>query len=268
MTDTQWADVSQFNPLANDQYKLRGIAIRSNDGTYRDTHFANNVAWAKHACDTGKLDFFIVYLVYEINWRETLATFKSMVGKPHPKMAVMIDMESWGGRIASDQSPEANELRNEIAVWLGGYMSVAAKALRKHYKRVVGYANANDFAKLWAKRSSDMLVVLANYTSNPAFPNKLAHQYSDKVACAPFGACDMNSADGMTSMQVVQALGLDATPVPVPPKPPVVTPSAEPFYGAGYEKAIVSPNRQHALIIFDDGRISHYKNGQWVKNLG
>ena len=217
MTDTQWADVSEFNPLVNDHYRLRALAIRSNDGTYKDKHFASNIAWAVHACDTGKLDFFIVYLVFEPNWQQTFETFKTVVGKPHGKMAVMIDMESWSGRLSGDQSAAANSLRAAIAGWLGGYMSVWARLAKKHWKRVGGYGNAGDLSNLWRGRPSDMWIVLANYSFNQVFPNKLAHQYSDRAPCIPFGTCDMNSADGMTSGQVVKALGLDPTPTPAPP---------------------------------------------------
>lgn len=265
MTDTQWADVSSWNPDVNDQYKLPALAIRSNDGTYRDSHFAYNLAWCKHACDTGKMDFFIVYFVFEPNWQTDFATFKAMVGTPHPKMAVMIDMESWNGRILGDQSVAANELRKAVYDWLGTYMSLTARMQGKHKKRVVGYGNAHDLTTLWPHADSDMKIVLANYSFNQAWPNKLAHQYGNAILCPPFGNCDMNSADGMTVAQVVAALGLDPTPEPKPPAP---LPAPQPFYGSGYEKAIVSPNRAHALILFDDGRLSLYNNGKWVKNLG
>jgi hypothetical protein len=190
-----------------------------------------------------------------------------MVGTPHPKMAVMIDMESWGGRIMGNQSVAANDLRKAIAGWLAGYMTLGARLLNKHWKRVGGYANQSDYANLWPGRAKDMWCVLANYGANPNFPNELAHQYSNRAPCPPFGAVDMNSADGKTPADVVKALGLDPTPVPKPPAPAPAVKPAQPFYGSGYQKAVVSPNREHALILFDDGRLSLYMNGKWVKNL-
>lgn len=251
MTDTQWADVSEYNPLANDNYRLPFIAIRSNDGTYQDKHFAQNVAWAKHACDTGKLAGFIVYLVYEPNWQDTFNTFKAMVGTPHPKMAVMIDMESWGGRIKGDQSDSANALRSAVAGWLGGYMSLWARLLGKHRKRVGGYGNAHDLTTLWANRPSDMWIVLANYSFNQAFPNKLAHQYTDRAPCIPFGLCDMNSADGMNPADVSKALGLDATP-----------------NGSNADKGHWSDDTGTFSITADTtGRMDLWHLGTWVRTI-
>jgi hypothetical protein len=50
------------------------------------------------------LAFFIVHFVYRPNWQQTVDTFTSQVVTPHPKMAVMIDVESWGGQIRGNQS--------------------------------------------------------------------------------------------------------------------------------------------------------------------
>lgn len=217
MTDTLWSDVSEFNPLVNSQYNLRALAIRSNDGTYKDDHFANNLAWCKHACDTGRMDFFIVYLVYEPNWRQTFETFKKMVGKPHPKMAVMIDMESWSGKIRGDQSPEANALRDEVARWL---MLEGKRRRKRAYKAVLGYGNMGDLTALWPKRGKNMWLVVADYTEKPVFPGMLAHQFANDHIQPPFGKSDINSADGMAPLEVAAALGLAKLPAGhKPPKP-------------------------------------------------
>lgn len=220
MTDTLWADVSEFQADVNDSYPYRFISIRSNDGTYQDHHFAYNLARAKHACDTGKLTGFIVYFVFESNWQETLATFKQMVGTPHPKMAVMIDVESWGGRYTVDLSAAINACREGVIGWLGG-----------NRKRVIGYADAGDFARIWPSRG-DCQVVLANYSSNPAFPGKLAHQFADNYNTPPFGPCDINSADGYSPDQLAAALGLTASapqPAPAAPKPVAPAPSGRTY---------------------------------------
>jgi hypothetical protein len=230
MTDTLYADVSEFQVEVNNTYPYRFFAFRSNDGTYRDHHFANNLAWAKHACDTGKLTGFIVYFVYETNWRQTLATFQAMVGKPHPKMAVMIDVESWGGKIRGDQSSELNALDSALRGWLRKYTTARDWAAgRWPYKRILGYANAYDFASLWPKRRSTLRTVLANYTSNPPFPGKVAHQFSDHFHVPPFGYCDINSADGYTPAALARKLGLPtSSPAPAPAPKPAPAPAPKP----------------------------------------
>lgn len=219
MGDTLYNDVSEFNPAVNSQYTRRFLAFRSNDGTYRDDHFHANLGFAKHACDSGKWDGFIVYFVFEENWRDTVQTFIDQVGKPHPRMAVMVDVENWQDKITGDHSAEINECRKFLIRWLRKNFGLTR---RRTAKRVVGYANASDFASLWPKRGNTS-VVLANYDDNPSFPNKIAHQFADDYDSPPFGKCDINSADGLTPSQFAVALGLAGAPVnkkPKAPKPP------------------------------------------------
>lgn len=208
MTDTQFADVSEWNPSVDFKlYPYDFISIRSNDGTYQDKHFAYNLALTKHAADTRQLVGFMVYFVWEPNWQDTLATFKAMVGTPHPEMAVMIDVESWKGKITGDHSVQINATREVLISWLGG-----------NRKRVIGYGNAHDLNTLWVTRG-DTNIVLANYSDNPAFPRKIAHQYSDKFNVPPFGLCDINSADGVSPVSFAGILGLTVAPKPPAPKP-------------------------------------------------
>jgi LysM repeat protein len=218
MTDTQFADVSEFQVDVNDQYPYQFISFRSNDGTYRDHHFAYNLAWAKHATDIGKLGGFMVYFVWEPNWQQTVETFKSMVGTPHPKMAVMIDVEAWG-RLSGNQSAGINAARENIIAWLGG-----------NRKKVIGYANAGDFNSLWPSRG-DTKVILANYSGNPSFPGKIAHQYSSTFNVPPFGKCDINSADGLNLAQFLAVLGIGGSAPKPPVKPPVKPPAPKPSTG-------------------------------------
>lgn len=245
MTDTQWVDISKYNPLVDDVYPYRWIAIRSNDGTLDDTHFQQNLAWCKHAISTGKLDGFIVYVVYETNVAQTLANLIQNVGTPHPKMAVMIDVESWGGRITGNQTAGIEQLRKGIAAWLGG-----------NAKRVIVYGNVGDLKSLYPGKPAGVRVVVADYSSNPSYPDKLAHQYADNFPVAPFGPCDINSADGLTSSQVADALGLASTPA--------VTPAAQPSTGDDvldlayflvYAKPIGRWNAsQHPYLVKDVGK--------------
>lgn len=227
MTDTQWADISKYNPLASDVYPYRWIAIRSNDGTLDDEHFQQNLAWAKHACDLGKLDGFIVYVVYETNVSQTVANLIQNVGAPHLKMAVEIDVESWGGRISGNQTVGIEQMRRSIVAWLGN-----------NAKRCIVYGNVNDLKTLYPGKPSGVRVVVADYSSNPSYPDKLAHQYADNFNVAPFGPCDINSADGYTSAQVAAALGVPfgpLTPAPEPtPQPPVYPASGDDLLDLAY----------------------------------
>lgn len=250
MTDTQWADVSNFNPLVSDVYPYRWIAIRSNDGTLDDTHFQLNLAWAKHACDVGKLDGFIVYVVFETNVSQTVANLIQNVGPPHPKMAVMIDVESWPvngvPRIRGNQTTLIEQTRKAIVAWLGN-----------NAKRVIVYGNTGDLKTLYPGKPAGVRVVVAAYGSNPSYPDKLAHQYADNFNVPPFGACDINSADGLTSAQVSAALGL---PTGTPVQPNTVDPSTgddvlDLAYFLVYGKQIGRWNAQaHPYLVRDVGK--------------
>jgi hypothetical protein len=215
MTDTLYADVSSYQPDASKKYPHQFIAFRSNDGTYQDAHLAANLAWARAAVKSGKLLGYIVYFVYETNWQQTLATFQQMVGTEHNRrQAVMIDVESWGGKILGDHSPDINKLREAVIAWLFslrprwqrlGLWRAWFKSLDR--KRVIGYGNAGDLNTIWRHRG-DASIVLADYTGNPSFPAEIAHQFSNNTNCPPFGACDMNSADGRTPRQFARQLGM------------------------------------------------------------
>ena len=135
--DTIYADVSEWQVPVDDSYPHRVLCIRSNDGNHRDRNWNVNYPWCKRRCDTGELEFFIVYFVWRRNWRQTVDTLKDMVGNPHPRMAVMIDVESWGRQIAGDQSDGINRAYSAVAEWLG------------EPRRVVGYGNVGDLNRLW-----------------------------------------------------------------------------------------------------------------------
>lgn len=194
--DTLWADVSEYQSVVTDAYPHPVLAIRACDGTYKDKNFADNYAWACAALDAGRLACLIVYVVYRPNWSGGLATIKAMVGTPHPRMAVMIDVESWGGQIKGNQSVGINTLAGELGSWLGDPA------------RVIGYGNAGDLDALWPTKPPGMRLVVAAYGTKPNYPGLLAHQYADDVAVDPFGPCDANSADGLTPAQLCAALGL------------------------------------------------------------
>lgn len=64
MTDTQRADISEFQVPVNDSYPYNFICIRSNDGNHIDSHIQGNLSWCKSRRASGKLWGFIVYYFY------------------------------------------------------------------------------------------------------------------------------------------------------------------------------------------------------------
>lgn len=242
MTDTLWADVSEFQPVANNTYPFRWLSFRSNDGTYRDRHFAANYEWAQNAVAAGRLDAFIVYFVYRPDGGNCASTLMSMVGTPNPRMAVMIDVESWKGSISGDHSADIDLQRSRIAKWLGSD------------KRVIGYGNVGDLRNIWP-HDDDTQLVIAAYGTNPNYPGKLAHQYADNAHVAPFGTCDINSADGYSSAALAAALGLTVTlasaqaPVTKPaPRPPLVGHNASSWTTAQIQSALNKVAGDHLVV--------------------
>lgn len=202
--DTVFADVSEWQCPIGDGYPYRAVTIRSNDGTYRDKNWAKNYLWCRQAADAGRLACFLVYFVWRPNWEQSLDTFKNLVGNPHPRMAAMIDLESWGGQIQGDQSEALNQTYQALGQFMGDP------------RRVVGYGNVFDLNALWPHKPDNLRLVVASYGRNPQYPGKIAHQYTDgkgyghglPEGAPPFGNCDMNSADGLNPDQLAQTLGL------------------------------------------------------------
>lgn len=224
-TDTLWADVSEFQNPVNDSYTDAGyrvISIRSDDGSYRDHKFAQNYQWCLRAANDGRLDMFIVYYYWRPNGTGP-GTFIDMVnsqGGPHPKMVIMIDVES-GGNGYADCSNELNGEYTQLGRWIGSR------------QRVIAYGNTGDLNAIWVNKPQGLRLVIAGYGANPGYPGKFAHQYTDGVVPAgglpmgapPFGNCDMNCADGLSSQAVASICGVGGpvlTPPPTPPPAPVV----------------------------------------------
>ena len=239
MTDTIYADVSEWQRPVDNSYPYRVICIRSNDGTHCDEKWSTNYQWCKNRCDEGALDFFIVYFVWRQNWQETINTLRAQVGTPHPKMAIEIDIESWGGQITGNQSDGLNATYRQLGAWLG------------NQQRVGAYGNSGDLNGLWPTKPPGMWVRLAAYGSNPAYPGKISHQYTDGSGYAgglpegakPFGVCDMNSADGLSPTAVAARCGIS---IGVAPEVPAAQPTLVPAAGGFTER-----DRQMLTAIYD-----------------
>lgn len=181
---TYWADVSQYQRVVDDSYPHRVFSFRSNSGNKLDANAAANLAWSLKALDDGRLDIVIVYYFFRPGqancdlWKDVV----TVNGRIHPRIVCMVDVEGDKGSVRGNNSAEINDEVQRVQGWLGG-------------NRVIGYLNPNADPGLWPTRPNIPLVV-PHYNNTPgqsyAFPNRFAHQYSDRVSCAPFGPCDAN----------------------------------------------------------------------------
>lgn len=209
MPNVLFADVSYFQPKVDDSYPYDALSIRVSDGTFVDPAFADNYAWMRSALDSGKLTVGIVYTyvrpqTWATNARTVIDTINANGGL-HPRVALMLDVES-GGNLGGDQSAAINSLFNELAMFAGTPA------------RVVGYGNIYDLKSMWPRKPAGMRLGIASYGSDPDYPGKLWHQYTDGTGygaasglpdgCPPFGNCDFNSADGLTAEQFAAACGI------------------------------------------------------------
>lgn len=207
-TDTMWSDVSEFQTGVTDAYPYRFFALRSHDGNHDDLQFLHNVTWANKAVASGKLWGYIVYYFYRPGV-DGAARLKSRIGpKPNPKMVVMIDVEGAGGQVTGNQSTQLGREFGTLASYLGSA------------KKVIGYGNTSDLNSLWPHKPTGVRLVVASYGSNPSYPGKFAHQFTDAAHTAPFGPSDLNSADGMTAHDLQVMFGFTTAAAPTPPVPP------------------------------------------------
>lgn len=226
VTDTLFADVSEFQKVVDDSYPYKVLSIRVCDGTYQDHNFAQNYAWMRAALDSGQLTFGILYTyVRPSEWASNGQTMMAMIdanGGLHPRVALMEDVES-GGNPTGDQSGPINNLHDLLAQYAGDPA------------RVIGYGNVSDLNGLWPNKPAAIRLIIAGYGSNPDYPGKVAHQYTDGTGfgdglpegASPFGNCDMNSADGLDPDAFAAACGIgQETPVtpPTSPDAPAVVP--------------------------------------------
>lgn len=204
--DTFFADVSYFQAPVDDSYPHPILSFRSNDGDFRDPHFAHNYRWAVRQADAGRLVCFVVYFYWRRDWSTCVETLRDMVeaeGGPHPRMIAMIDAES-GGNPHGDQSAGLNAAHTDLAGWLGDP------------RRVIGYANRGDYEAMWKSPPAGLRIVGAGYGRNPMLPGQIAHQYTDgqgfgdglPEGCPPFGVCDMNTTP-MSPKDFAAACGID-----------------------------------------------------------
>lgn len=184
-------DVSEFQTAVTNAYPHRWLTFRACDGSYLDKRAGRNLAWCVRARAAGKLDGFTVYVVYEPGRNDAILGILHQLDVP-TDCVIMIDVESWGGKITGNRSPEINDLADRLAQRQGSK------------SRVWGYANRGDFANIWPHRPAWLGLVVASYGgSKPDSPGPgplVGWQYTDGQytvpglpnASKPFGACDHN----------------------------------------------------------------------------
>jgi hypothetical protein len=210
VTDTLFADVSEFQRVVDNSYPYSVLSIRACDGTYRDGNFAANYAWMRQALSSGRLTSGIVYTYCRPNWQDNVATVQSMIdgnGGLHPRVALMLDVES-GGNPSGDGSSWINQIFWGLAAYAGSRT------------RIIGYGNVSDLDQMWQTKPYGIRIIVAAYGSNPDYPGKVAHQYTNgggfggplPQGAPPFGNCDMNSADGLDPSMFAVACGIPTPP--------------------------------------------------------
>ena len=232
--DTLFPDVSDHNEILVDavatQWRRwsRWVAIRANDGHHLDLHFAANVAWISRAINLFKLVGYVVYTVYPASaenlspmqawqlYKEQLT--KIPIGNDRRRRQVrMIDIEKWG-HYSGDHSADILALWNLIwrdanssrPTWQRVTPGINAFCVWLDKRRTCVYGNAGDLDELFprAKRPKGLVIFLANYTSNPPYPGKVVHQFSDHYSIPGLGNVDINTADGYSPTALGRALGI------------------------------------------------------------
>ena len=212
MTDTLWSDISEFQTDVNNANPYHFLALRSHDGGHNDLHFMANVTWANNSVKSGRLWGYIVYYFYRPGF-DGAASFINRIGPhPNPRMVAMIDVEGAQGQVTGNQSGQINREFHALAAYLGSP------------KRVIGYGNVGDLNALWPQKPPGARLIVANYSANPPYPGKFAHQFSDNHVTAPFGPSDINSADGMDQRALEMMFGFTTSPAPTPPPPAAAFP--------------------------------------------
>lgn len=185
-------DISEFNPPVDQSYPHRWLILRCCDGGYVDKHLTHNLAWAVAGKANGRLDGYSVYVVFEPGENDTILSNLNQASVP-TDCVVMVDVESWGGKIRGDHSAEINQLVAALTQRQGGVRD-----------RVWCYGNKGDLASIYPTRPDWLGVVVASYgvpTVSLDGPGRLVgHQYTDGTytvpglpnSSPPFGRCDHN----------------------------------------------------------------------------
>jgi hypothetical protein len=214
----EYADTSQWQTPIREGYPHPFFMFRANNGNDVDRNASDNLGATVAMVNdhTKPLRGFGVYTF----WRpgeDNFGALKRAIGdKPHPRMVVMIDVESaegsTKGTVRGDQSAGVNAYLDQVRAWIGDP------------KRVhLGYINQNINAGLWKSQPQNIWYVIPDYSAPKgkprvtAGPRTLVHQYTQTGRCAPWGDApiDLNYYPG-TATEFLVALGLDSEPIREP----------------------------------------------------
>lgn len=240
-------DVSEFQVPVTNAYPHGWLIFRACDGTYQDRVASKNLAWAKTAAASGRIAGYTAYCVFRPG-ADTFGTITDVIGQPDQHVTVMIDVESWGGAIRGNYSPQITKLADQLATWLGDR------------RRVIAYGNQNDLATIYPNRPDWIRLVVASYGSiKPAVRNMIGWQYSDGQkrypvpvgmprSTKPFGPCDHNIFPGLTPLELAATLG-------VGDDMPLTDVEIQKIADAVWSKALINP---------DDPKKIAYTAGTWL----
>lgn len=185
-------DVSKWQNAVDDTFNRSFLVFRAlaEQGGI-DSKASPNLAWCVGARRTGKLTNFGVYVIPEFVAPAILVNGLDAIGVPRD-CVVMIDWESWSGKLSGDHSVRLNNLADRLRARQGGRPDL-----------VWGYSNRGDLNG-WRTRPAWLGMIIAGYNSNDprddGIPNVIGWQYTNGIenhttypsSTPPFGRCDHN----------------------------------------------------------------------------
>lgn len=205
-------DVSKWQPAVDDSFNRSFLMFRAlaEQGGI-DAKAPTNLAWCvRQRGPAGKIRAavaavksvlgmrvpvrlinFGVYVIPEFVAPAMLVLGLDALGVPRD-CVVMIDWESWSGKLSGDHSVRLNNLADRLRARQGGRPDL-----------VWGYSNRGDLNG-WRTRPAWLGMIIAGYNSNDprddGIPNVIGWQYADAVenhtsypsSTPPFGRCDHN----------------------------------------------------------------------------
>lgn len=183
-------DVSYYQVPVNNLYMREWLIFRCCDAGFHDPNCDANKAWASAAVASGRIRGWTAYGVFRPGQNAAMLEHAAMLPAGGH---VMVDVESWGGKISGDHSAEINSLVASLRKLFPGQLLPGVD-------RVWAYGNRADLASIYPNRGNTQVVVASYGGSKPAVPNLIGWQYTDGTymvpglpsVSAPFGACDHN----------------------------------------------------------------------------
>lgn len=257
MTGTFWPDISYYQEKVNDSFAGNFLMSRIADGTWIDPNWQWNQGWCKNR--ENLIGWGGYYVFENLPVAQQFQVIQNQVGALDPRMVVMIDIESWSGRISGNHSTPLNQLASLLADWLGDW------------RRVLGYGNHSDLAGIAPNLDPRLKLIVAAYGSRPTYPNMIGWQYSDGApqfsvpagwarGMAPFGACDMNYSD-LAPLDLAVALG-------IAPKPPKIDEDDMASFLFSIDSATIPPGQPANMGLYtSEGGIHWVADGKSMGSL-